>query len=245
MSTEIVVNGLQAPVIGLDTQALKTREEALARANTVLSVNDAAEQRIAVEAMTALKSLSKRMESSREIVKKPVLEIGRKIDNLAKDFTIPIDDELKRLSFLVSKFQKAEMDRVVELKRQEEIKRRQVYEEEEKLKAILQGQADKAKTPSAKLEALQKMEQAEAATALAVQESLKKEIETSAARVAGMIVKKSWKFEVLDVKALFAAQPLACTIEPNNAVIRGLIAGGLRECPGLRIYEDVNSNVRA
>lgn len=47
-----------------------------------------------------------------------------------------------------------------------------------------------------------------------------------------------WAFEVTDMAALFAARPDLVKAEPRTREITGEISAGVREIPGIRIYED-------
>lgn len=49
---------------------------------------------------------------------------------------------------------------------------------------------------------------------------------------------KVWKFEVVDMAALYAARPDLVKAEVKTREMNGEIAGGVREIPGVRIYED-------
>jgi hypothetical protein len=245
VSTEIVVSEIQAPKIWIPENVVKTRDDALELSKMILSVNDAEEQRKAVAAMTDLRSLRKRMESSRVIVKEAPLTICKAIDAMAKDFSNNIENEESRLNKLTSDFQRKEAERVEKIRLEEEAKRKAIFEEEERKKAELQKKADAAKTPAAKLAILQKIDETEAKASIAVQDSLKRDIENTTVRVAGMVVRKPWTFKVLDINELYKARPDLCVIEPNNTMIRGMITGGVRKCAGLEIYQEFNTGTRS
>jgi hypothetical protein len=244
MNTEISVIGLEMPVITIENAALKTREQALSRSSQIVQVTNAEEQKEAVEILGQLKSLERRMESSRELVKRPALDIGKKIDITAKEFSIPLQAESKRVSAIISDFQKQEYIRAEKLRQEETEKRRKLMEDEDLKKSQIEAEAQKATNAVDQMVVLQKLDVVQEQTATAIQESVKTETINAPARVAGMIVKREWKFEILDIQALYQHNPLACLIEPNNQVIKGLIRGGIRSMPGLRIYEDTTTTVR-
>ena len=194
--------------------------------------------------MAVLKSITKGVEASRVLVKKPVLEIGSLIDNTAKNFVGPVLDEISRLSKLISSFQKEEIEKAEKLRREQEAIRAKALKEAEEKRLQLEAQEAAAKTAAQKLDVLQQQEAEEKKLEEAVRQTAQAENSIAPARTAGMVVKKSWKFEVIDIHALFKAKPDLCVITPNNAAIRGMISGGMRECPGLRIYEDISTTVR-
>lgn len=251
MSTELIETnsdiqlvGLSKPVLEFAPACLARRDIALREAAEVLSVKDEEEQRLAIEAMSSLKSLQKGIESSRELVKRPVLEISRMIDSTAKEFVVDINHHLNRLSVLVSDFQKKERARVEKEKQEQEAIRRKALEEAASRQRELEAKAASAKTAGAKLKALQAMEANEVKLEETIRETVKVDNATKPARVAGMRVVARWKFEVLDIKELAAAKPDWVIIEPNTRVINAMIAGGrMKDCPGLRIYEDVTTGV--
>jgi hypothetical protein len=245
ITSEIVVSGLTRPNVELDIACEKRREVAIAAASQVLAVRDAQTQADAVEAMTQLKSLKKGVEKSRELVKQPVLEIGRMIDNTARNFLQPIDAELSRLSGMVSAFQVEERKRVEAEQREQERMRQKAIEAQAEEQRRLEAQAERARSPAKKLEILQKQEASEEKLKETLVSTTMAEKAVVPSRSAGMVVRKQWKFEVTDIEALFKEKPFAVSLQPNAGIIRGLIAGGLRECPGLRIFEETSTSVRA
>lgn len=99
--------------------------------------------------------------------------------------------------------------------------------------------AEEAQRAAKELEVKQSLERAEqervAATA--------KPIEAN--KAAGSTVKVVWKFEVLDSDKVFAAHRFLVNVEVIPSAVNAAIRAGLRECPGLRIYSEVDTNVRA
>jgi hypothetical protein len=64
-------------------------------------------------------------------------------------------------------------------------------------------------------------------------------------KVAGIAPRAVWKFEVEDIKAVYAARPDLCSLSILPAQVNCRIREGLRECPGLRIYEETVTHVRS
>ncbi len=66
------------------------------------------------------------------------------------------------------------------------------------------------------------------------------------AKATGQSVGTKWTYRVIDVNALYKARPDLCRpIEVSLAGVNAAIANGARQIPGLEIYEDVKSVVRA
>jgi hypothetical protein len=64
------------------------------------------------------------------------------------------------------------------------------------------------------------------------------------AKVAGQVVKPVWKFDLVNIWELVRARPDLVRVEENRAAINEAVTQGLRECKGLRIYEDVSISRR-
>jgi hypothetical protein len=244
-TSEIIVTGLTAPDIIIDPVAMARRDTYLSRASEIVIVNDGETQKYAVDIMKQLKSFEKGLESSRELVKRPVLEIGRKIDALSKDCVMGVQDEYKRISKLVSIFQDKQDAEAERIRKEEEQKRIKAMEDAENKRLELEAKANAAKSATEKLKILQKQDQLQAKLDSQIIESVKAENLSAPVRTSGMIVKRTWKHRIIDIKKLYATRPDLCKIEENSMSIRGAIAGGLRQCDGMEIYEDVQTSVRA
>lgn len=239
-TTEISVKGLVEPQIFISPAFAARREIALQNSAEIVTVNNPDEQKIAAQHRTELKALEKGLEASRELVKRPILDIGRLVDSTAKDAVYKIQLEIKRITELLNQFQIKENARVEKLRQEQEAIRLKALADAEKERAEIEAKAAKAK-PAEKLELFQKQEEAEQKLVDALRDTVKAENQAVASRAAGMRVKREWKFEVTDINALYAAKPDLVKLEPNNLMIRGIIAGGCRSCPGLKIYEHIST----
>ena len=99
--------------IAIEQSALTQRTEALDMASSVVQVAGETDQMLAVGAQAQIKRLLKLVESSRQSVKAPVLQLGRTIDAKASEFTGPLEAEDRRIGKLVSTYQ-AEQRRLAE-----------------------------------------------------------------------------------------------------------------------------------
>lgn len=252
--------------VGLEilTTAVEAKQSALAGSKIICVVSSSGQQDKAANALRTLKKLLREVEDSRTLAKAPFLEFGRRIDGLAKDFALEIEAESKRVNGLLNTYQ-AEQFRIqqeAERKRQAEIarieaERRAAERAEQKRLAELEAQRRR------ELEAAKAKDRAEAyRIALAQQEAREKEkLEAekakmtvapivmpapvqAAPRAEGMIVRKVWKFEVLDAGKVLLAHPEFCRVDVIAIDVIRALAGGLRECPGLRIWEETQTGVR-
>ena len=60
----------------------------------------------------------------------------------------------------------------------------------------------------------------------------------------GEVIKKVWKFEVEDLRLLVKSRPELCRIEANASEINKEIRLGKRQIPGLRIWEELQTEMR-
>ena len=232
---EIVVSGpLPRPEIELTPAAFNARTIALTESGNVKAIASVTDLDNAARALTKIKSLTRSVEDSRKEVKAPVLDVGRRIDSVAKDYLAPLESEAKRLSAMVGTYQEAER-RKAERIRQEEAEKQQAALDEMQIKqaeAMASGNVDAA--DAARAEAADKI----AASQLAV-------IDAEGAKADGITTRTNWKFEVTDPTALYDARPELCIIQPNNAAIRAVVkATKGAAIPGLRIWQEAGAIVR-
>ena len=230
---EIVVSGsLPSPQIELSTAAFNARTLALEASGRIKAIASVSDLDAAAAALTKLKSLTRLVEDSRKEVKAPVLEVGRRIDGIARDYLTPLEAEAKRLSVIVGSYQEAQRRKAE--KEREEAARAQAEALAEmnakQAEAIAQG--DEEAADAARAEAADKI----AASQLAA-------INAEGPRPEGITSRTSWKFEVADIAALYAARPELCVVTPNNAAIRAVVKTGAK-IPGLRVWQEAAAIVR-
>jgi hypothetical protein len=329
--------------VAIEHRAQEDKKNIIAASSAIKSVMEPMGQEQAVLTLRAVNQLLKAAESSRTSVKAPVLEIGRKIDALVKEFCLDLESESSRLGRLLTVYQveqdriarEAEARRQAELRRVEDERRRLEEDERKKQwqreyeakqaaeKAERERQAELARIAEAKakaerealeliqrakerdqrlreseenqnlapstvarvaqsaqaaaakvteaqreikaLEALERetaaavhqpaqlsvdevMEQQsrknEAARLAAQTAELQKQTIAAPAKAQGQVVRKVKRFEVLSLTTLAASCPNLCRIEPNTAAINAAIRAGVSGIPGLRIWEEIDTNVR-
>lgn len=268
----IAVRGVAEVRVDIIQDAYSARAAVIDTAQFCPSViTDADTRQEVVDALREVNRLLRQVEEGRKAAKAPALELGRRIDHAAEEFSAPLAVEQKRLNETLTAYEveQQRIAREAEAKRQAELARKQ--EEERKRQAELDRQAREAE--AAKAEADRKAREATDAEARAkAQQEAKdaadkaatlaaqKEKEAEAARLqqaellrapsptapkaAGTAVSNPWVFEVLDIKALHAARPelVDLVVRRNDIITR--IRSGEREIPGLRIYQDTKVVVR-
>ena len=90
--------------IQITPEAEKQKATILSAARAVVAVTDADSFDIAQSRLRSLASVRTAVESSRKIVKAPVIDLGKRIDGIAADFVADVVAEEARLSGLVTEY---------------------------------------------------------------------------------------------------------------------------------------------
>lgn len=242
---ELILWGIDKSRLEISELVVSERRDLINQAQQVTAVNDGVSQSLAVSTLGHLKGLVKRLEKAREYVKRPVLEIGRLIDTKVREFCDPVQGEINRIDRLVSAFQEVERKKQEDIRRYQEERRQQAAEEERKRQAELDRKLEKAKTESKRSELLAKKQESEEQFHTAVLDTVAEENRAAPVRASGMIVRETWKHEVISIEELFKARPECVKLVPNDPVIRGLLSAGVREIPGVRIWKETKTSARA
>jgi hypothetical protein len=242
---DIIIEGIEETKVVIPNYAIQVRDNALQSALSILEVKTPDQQDMAVMCMKSLKTIMNDMENSRKQVKKPVLDMGKKIDSMAEEFIEEVNDHHNRISMLVTSFQEQERRKSELIRQEQERIRMEAIQKAEDAKKTLEAKMLAAKTDSAKAKVMDKILNVDEAAREQILESHKAQIEAAPAKSSGLVFKDDWKFEVTDINALFAAHPDCVKLEPENMMIRARIKQGMRECPGLRIYNEKKTFTRA
>ena len=232
---EIIVSGsLPRPEIELSPAAFNARAAALLASGNVRAIASVSDLDEAAAALTNIKSLTRSIEDSRKDVKAPVLEVGRRIDTVAKEYLAPLEVEASRLSVIVGSYQEAS-------RRKAEKER----EEAAKAQAAALAELDRAQAAAVASGDAAAADAARAVAADKIAESQLAVVAAEGARLDGITTRTAWKFDVSDINALFTARPELCIVTPNNAAIRAVIkANRGAAIPGLRIWQEAGAIVR-
>lgn len=203
------------------------RDEAVAAASLIVRVDSASTQNTAVDAQKELKRLMKLVEDARVQCKSPALDYGRAVDKTAKDFVGPLLAEDFRIARLIGNFQAEQL----ELARKAEAERLAKLQAEV---AAANAAIAAAPTPEAK-QAI--ADQAEAKIA-------QLEVPISQPKAAGQVVRETWDYQVVDIWKLVKARPDLCNITVKRRETLEVLAAGVRDIPGLRVFKEVKSGVR-
>jgi len=109
MNAPLVLRDFQG-VIEVTPDAQELKSKAIAAAKPITKVESPAEQLVAVAALRDLKAIRTGMEATRKSVKAPVIDLGRRIDNIAYGFLQECDREEARLQGLIAHYQRKQAE---------------------------------------------------------------------------------------------------------------------------------------
>ena len=215
--TQPKINGV---IIEIIAEAEQMKIEALMSSKGIDSVDDGFEATIAAEAQSALRHLIKGIEESRKLAKAPVLEIGRQIDSVAKDYIEDVKAEESRIARLLGAFQIVERDKKIAAERQARIQEQKVMAEAAKQLDVGSDNTDL-------------LDDAQAQIAI-----LRQEVAAKHDAVAGVKVRTTTKFEIVDEAETLKARPDLFSL--NDSKIRAALKT-TKTIPGIKVWEETKS----
>lgn len=240
MKNALAIHNADGITITVKTEAHDLKRSLLANAQTIKIVEDDFTANIAAEIVTGIKRLRNEVESSRKEIKKPILEIGRRIDDVAKTFAAELEAEQKRIARRLIEYTRAEEE--ARRKAAEEA-RRKAQEAAEKARAEIEAQ--KAQQSSDVVEEIESSAAIEEATKARVdaEEEARKIEKAKTLEGSGVSFRTVVDFEVTDIKALVANHfDLVIVTPARGKIIAALKAG--EEIAGIKKIERQESTIR-
>lgn len=234
----LTLSGLTTATVDISQEARDHRNALLALTADVTTVTTAEEARIAAEVLKNVKAFTRTIEETRKIVKEPVLAIGRKVDDVAKEMTVKLDAEATRISRALGDYQAEEQRKAAEA-------RRKAAEEEQRIKdEAAQKLADAAQSSRSEAAYEKKAEKIETAAFNQIAEV--KAGLTTAAPIAGTSTRREVAFEVTDIEALYEAAPAFVILTVNTAALKAALKAlpEGKSLPGVRHWYEVKAIVR-
>jgi hypothetical protein len=191
--------------------ARQAKNTALCLAMEIEVVNSPATQERAVEAQSALRGLISQVEKSRTEVKKPVLDLGKKIDAAAKDFIEKVKAEELRIAGLIGDFQAAELAKAQSANALRNSELTQLEQAREAELATATTLEDRERIHAEYTDAIANLPP-----------------EVAPARAEGQRVTPDWEFEVTDPHLLARMHPHLVTIEPKRREIKEALKAGTK-----------------
>lgn len=220
----LVLHNIGGVSISLDAASEKLKAELLSECKDFAVIDDEFTMDCASNLASRMKSLITDVEDGRKAVKAPVLDLGKRIDSTASQFSTPILTEMDKLLGAIQGFLKkqrqaaeeSEKKRLEELQRLEEEKRNA---EDIVNSSFSQGECEEATQTLIQIEAKQ-------ATSVPVQVPSKPK---------GIVTKTVPKIEVIDLHEIYKHNRDFVRIELNQSAVLAAIRAGKVECPGLKI----------
>lgn len=104
MKNAITLHNADEVRIAVKQEAEDLKRNLIAQAACIKEVDDDFTAQCGAEIIVGIKRLIKEMEAARKDVKAPILEIGRKIDDIAKAFCESLVDEQCRINYMLIKY---------------------------------------------------------------------------------------------------------------------------------------------
>jgi len=180
----------------------------------------------AVDILSTIKERIKKIENERTTIVKPINDSVNHINSRFKALTEPLKDAQAGLTRKVMTFQSE-----VEAK-----KRAEAEKERQRREAELLASAQKK-------EELGNTEEAEKLLGYATKvKAVVEETGRGGFTGAKSIITKTWDYEVTDMGRL--ANEMPALVQENSGAIRAKIRDGIRDIPGLRIFQKENISIR-
>jgi hypothetical protein len=125
--TALQITPLGEIEISATFETLRERDRLLELARGGKRIADGESAKRAAEILKEVNTFARGIEAARKATKEPVLDLGRRIDELAKELISELNQESKRVSGLIGAWQKEQNDKAEEA-------RRQAWEEEQRIK---------------------------------------------------------------------------------------------------------------
>ena len=228
MNTEaLILRDDSAGTIVWTETANTLKASALELSGIIGKVGDADENSQAVTAQIEIRRILKLVETARAEAKRPLIDLGKAIEDGARNFIHDLKQEEFRLARLVGDYQ-------------------QVLQAQQR--AAAQVEADRLKgiedARQAELAKCQSHEQLDAVNAR--HDEIARQAEPTApivVRAEGQRVEEVWQFEVNDVWALARAHPGMVKIEPRASEIKAALKAGVK-IAGVRGWRETKATVR-
>ena len=238
-NSQLIVSNVNTLSVSLESSAETIRKNLLEQSQAIVSVQSPSELELAVAVMRENKRMLQEVETTRKAVKLPAQQFGKRTDEIAESFCQPINDEQSRINNLVTQFQRDEAERV--RLENERLENERLQREKEAADALAeQERVANLKKPSAKAEIAAETKVVETQVALKQSQTV---AAPAVARASGLVIKKEVKHEVTDAAALYAVRPEWFNLVPKTAIIKASITKDSK-FPGLRVWEETNTNVR-
>jgi hypothetical protein len=210
-TNEALILSGQGYEIEISPDALARREEIVSAAAAIVQVTDNEESSIAARHVRNLAAIRIETEKCRKAIKEPVLAVGKKIDQVAKDFLKEVDAEEARLRKCIE----SHATEQARIKAEKEAEERRIAEEARAAREAAEAAAAAA-SESGKISDVIAAKQAEAERQKLLAARMDAAEETNSARIAHG-VRFAIDFEVIDARTFATVNPDLVDITPRRA----------------------------
>lgn len=166
MKTDILtLAGIGETHLSATDSARTERDRLLILASSVATIASADEADAAARAMRALKGFTRQIEDSRVTVKNPILELGKRVDSLARELTSDLENESTRLSRMLGAWQAEERRKEEEAQRKARAEEERIYREAQEKERVERERIAREERERAEKTAREERERAERAAA--------------------------------------------------------------------------------
>lgn len=223
-------------LLGVTEEAEEARNKLALAAVAVRSVTTAEELETASAAAVDIQTYVKQVQAAGLDFRRPITAFTAQVKKTEDDHLAPLLAEKERVGRLVADFQQKEARRVAE----EERKRQEAIQKAEAERVELERRAQAALDKAAESGSGRAQAKAEALVERSLQaeenvQAIIRAPEAVAAKASGTAVKRVLRWEVTDVRALYAARPELCTVEPKASAIQAVCVPEL-PVPGLKLW---------
>jgi DNA repair exonuclease SbcCD ATPase subunit len=255
MSAILDIRGAQHVALSITEEALALKASALHNAGAISEVGNKETLDKAAAVVSEIKGILKKLETSRTEIKRPVLDLGKRIDTVAQEYATELVLQANRLQASISAYYRAEAEKteaqrkmleaLAEKRRlKAEAEARAAEEERRRLEAEARAEASREKAAALAKEAAERQAEADAAR-LKAEASAPPAPVAAPARAEKMSVRKVWKHKVTNIHQVYQHKPELVNLEPRTHAILAEIRAGMTDCPGLEIWAEEEVIIRS
>jgi len=236
--------------LSITADATLAKAVLLSESASVKAVTTPTDYDTAQATLSALAAMRIAVDKSREAVKAPVLDLGRRIDSTARDFVAEIAAEESRIRGILGAYATEQ----ARIRAEQEAKAKAAAQEAERLKREAEAEARRAEEQAARAESL-KTEAARTRANNAAEEARNRAVEANRAAqdkqtevLEAMLaptpatpagVREELDYEVTDIAALYKAAPHLVELTPRRkeilAVLKRIPAESDVTIPGITV----------
>lgn len=237
----LVAAGLDQAALSVSPSAFETRDELALEAAAIGVITTQEEANKAADCLKRISAFLSAIEASRVDVKAPVLDLGKRIDALAKELTVFLEEKKRAVSRLLGTYQEEQRRLADEAARKAREEEQRILREAEQKKMDAELAVSMGESPAGRLEKKLDRIDAKAFEQVAVTRANVPTYQPAAGTATRTLV----EFEVEDIAALYAARPDLVKLEPNKAAIKAIItANSGIVLPGVRHWRSAATVVR-